>query len=233
MVIDMNDSQLTALAQIRDFLTGTAGVAFAPAADDATRFRFIAQVLRRFGCPTLARLDKGLIRRYLAPHHRLFARQLTRLLRRHRQAGGLSQRYAAPKAGFRRHYTAAEVSLLAEVDALHGTLPGPATRVLLERAPRVYGDVRFERLAALAVAHLYNLRQHAAYRKVRRHWTRTRPTPAAIGVRKPPRPDGRPSFIRIDSVHQGDQDRPQGPVPHQRRGLRHPVAVRGHDRAHY
>ena len=29
---------------------------------------------------------------------------------------------------------------------------------------------------------------------------------AAIGVRKAPAPDGRPGFIHIDSVHQGDFD---------------------------
>lgn len=116
------------------------------------------------------------------------------------------QRYAAPKAGFTRRYTEADVRLLAEVDRLHGTLSGPATRVLLRRALRVYGDARFERLAGISVAHLYNLRQQAGYQSVRRHWTVTRPTPVAIGERRRPEPGGRPGFIRIDSVHQGDQD---------------------------
>ncbi len=32
------------------------------------------------------------------------------------------------------------------------------------------------------------------------------PTAVAIGIRKAPQPEGRPGFIRIDSVHQGDQD---------------------------
>jgi transposase InsO family protein len=36
---------------------------------------------------------------------------------------------------------------------------------------------------------------------------KTRPTrDATIGVRKAPAPEGRPGFIRIDSVHQGDRD---------------------------
>ncbi len=92
MVIDMNDSQLTTPAQIRDFLASKPGVAFAPAADDAARYRYIAQVLRRFSYPTLPRRTTGYSRA-----------QLTHLLRRHRHAGGLSQRYAAPNGGFRRH----------------------------------------------------------------------------------------------------------------------------------
>ena len=41
--------------------------------------------------------------------------------------------------------------------------------------------------------------------------TKTRPTKTAtIGVRKAPAPDGRPGFIRIDSVHQGDLDGTKG-----------------------
>ena len=82
--------------------------------------------------------------------------------------------------------------------------------VLLRRAVAVYGEACYERLAQLSVVHLYNLRQRAAYQSQRRHWTRTRPTVIKIGVRKPPRPEGRPGFIRIDSVHQGDQDGVKG-----------------------
>ena len=41
--------------------------------------------------------------------------------------------------------------------------------------------------------------------------TKTRPTQAAtIGVRKAPAPEGRPGFIRIDSVHPGDWDGTKG-----------------------
>jgi hypothetical protein len=54
---------------------------------------------------------------------------------------------------------------------------------------------------------LYNLRNSAPYRAQRVVLTKTRPTKTAtIGVRKAPAPDGRPGFIRIDSVHQGDWD---------------------------
>lgn len=206
MVIHMNDSQLTALEQIQAFLAGTAGVVFAPQSDDAVRYRFIAGVLARFGYARLGRADKGLIRRYLVRTTGYSRQQVTRLVKQFRDEGELVQRYATPTAGFRRRYTKTDVRLLAEVDTLHGTLSGPATRVLLERAFRLYQDQRFERLAGISVAHLYNLRKLMAYQKTRRHWTKTRPTPVPIGVRKPPHPEGRPGFIRIDSVHQGDQD---------------------------
>lgn len=206
MVIHMNDTQLTTLEQIQAFLAGTAEVDFSPRSDDAARYRFITGVVLRFDYPALGRGDKGLIRRYLMRTTGYSRAQTARLLRQFRKAGRLVQSYAAPKAGFTQRYTEADVRLLAEVDSLHGTLSGPSTRVLLTRAWRVYGDGRFERLSGISVAHLYNLRQRSGYQSVRRHWTVTRPTPLAIGERRPPQPGGRPGFIRIDSVHQGDQD---------------------------
>ena len=39
---------------------------------------------------------------------------------------------------------------------------------------------------------------------------RTKPTAAAIGERRKPRPEGRPGFVRVDSVHQGDLDGRKG-----------------------
>ena len=65
----------------------------------------------------------------------------------------------------------------------------------------------FERLGDISVAHRYNLRNSAPYRAPRVVPAKTRPTRRVdIGVRKAPVPDGRPGFIRIDSVHQGDHD---------------------------
>ena len=60
------------------------------------------------------------------------------------------------------------------------------------------------------MAHLYNLRQAYGYAVRRRHWTKTRGQNVPIGIRRPPTSQGRPGFIRIDSVHQGDQDGVKG-----------------------
>ena len=42
------------------------------------------------------------------------------------------------------------------------------------------------------------------------HWTTTNGLAVPFGERRAPAPDGRPGFIRIDSVHQGDQDGVKG-----------------------
>jgi transposase InsO family protein len=148
--------------------------------------------------------------RYLERTTGYSRQQLTRLVRRVLNGETLRWRYAAPRAGFRRKFTSADIALLAETDALHNTLSGPATCVLMRRAFEVFGDARYERLAHLSVAHLYNLRHEAGYQARRRHWTQTRGHSVPIGERRAPAPDGRPGFIRIDSVHQGDADGVKG-----------------------
>jgi transposase InsO family protein len=163
-------------------------------------------VVKRFRYAGLGRAGKGLVLRYLERTTGYSRQQLMRLVARCLRTGKLAKAYRAPKVGFVRRFTEADVALLAETDSLHGTLSGPATRHLMECALDVFGDVRYERLAMISVAHLYNLRKRRGYVDRRRVFTKTRPTGIAIGERRAPAPDGRPGFIRIDSVHQGDQD---------------------------
>ena len=64
----------------------------------------------------------------------------------------------------RRHHTPADVRLLADVDEACGQMSGPAAREVLRRQSEVFGDARFERLAAPSNGHLYNLRGSPTYR---------------------------------------------------------------------
>jgi len=41
-------------------------------------------------------------------------------------------------------------------------------------------------------------------------FTKTRPTPVSIGARRKPEPGGRPGYLRVDTVHQGDLDGVKG-----------------------
>lgn len=170
----------------------------------------MAAIWLTLGYARHSRADKGVLLRYLERMTGLSRQQVTRLVKRWCEKGKLSRRNGVPRHGFVRRYTALDAVLLAEVDTLHGTLSGPATRKLMERAFHVFGDVRFERLAGISVAHLYNLRGGKPYQDKRRHWTKTRSTSVPIGIRRAPQPEGRPGYIRIDSVHQGDQDGVKG-----------------------
>ena len=211
MLIDMNESELCTVAHLRAFLEGTLGVEFKPGPPtDEERYGFISRVLNRLGYRSLSRADKGVVLRYLERTTGYSRQQLTRLVTRYRDRAPLVKRYGAPVAGFRRKFTTGDLTLLAQTDALHNTLSGPATKYLMQRAYAVFGDARYERLAGLSVAHLYNLRKQAGYQSTRLHWTKTRGYAVPIAERRAPSPDGRPGFIRIDSVHQGDQDGVRG-----------------------
>ncbi len=61
--------------------------------------------------------------------------------------------------GFKRKYTQEDIRLLAQVDELHGTLSGPTTKKLCERACELFDQKEYRRLAGISVSHLYNLRR--------------------------------------------------------------------------
>jgi hypothetical protein len=210
MVIDMNDSQLATLEQLRRFLDGAAPLRLSPLAEVADRYAHIARVVRRFGYTHLHRRDKHLVLRYLALTTGYGSAQIKRLVARAATGQRLRRRYRAPAHPFARRFAPADVKLLAAVDAACDTLSRPATAHLLRRAFTEYGDTRFERLATVSVAHLYNLRATDTYRRQRVVRTATRPSSNPMGTRRAPAPEGRAGFIRIDSVHQGDLDGARG-----------------------
>jgi transposase InsO family protein len=205
MVIQMNDEQLRTLAQLQAFLDGTAVVDFALAAEE--RYGFIGRTVRRFSYRRLKRAQKAVVLRYLERVSGYSRQQLTRLVKRgSAERAPLEKRYRGSRTSFSSVYTAADVLLLAHTDSLHGTLSGPATKKLMERALGLFGDRRYERLAAISVAHLYNLRQRQGYQRHRQLWTKTRSVTIPIGTRRAPAPNNRPGYLRVDSVHQGEQD---------------------------
>ena len=210
MVIDMDESRLQTISQLSAFLAGTLEVQFSVPDSDDRRYAHIVSVAQRFRYARLNRPDKGVVLRYLQRTSGYSRAQVNRLLARVIDGQPLGKRYRAPAHAFAKRFTPADALLLAEVDLAHGTLSGPATVHLLQRAFAVYGDARFERLATLSVSHLYNLRHSKTYLNQRVSFTKTRPVVNPIGVRRAPRPDGRPGFIRIDSVHQGDLDGTKG-----------------------
>lgn len=208
MVIDMDDEQLRTLTDLQGFLDGTVAMDFTVVADE--RYEFIARTVRRFGYARLKRADKAVVLRFLERVSGYSRQQLTRLVKRGCERRQLVKRYRGLRTSFARIYTGADVLLLAHTDTLHGTLSGLATKKLMERAYGLFGDTRYQRMATISVAHLYNLRQRSAYQHHRQVWTKTRPTTVPIGERRAPSPNNRPGYLRVDSVHQGDQDGVKG-----------------------
>jgi len=211
----MDDSQATSLEQIRAMVAAHSGVRFAGQRREEV-YGWVERTLVRHQYAGLPRPDKGVVRLYLAQMTGLSRAQVTRLISGYQQMGRVM---AVPyqRTRFPKTYTAADVTLLAYVDRAHGNLSGPATQRILEREYHEYGQAAYQRLAGISVAHLYRLRSTEAYRKRNTSYQPTRPTPVPIGERRQPQPQGKPGYLRIDTVHQGDQEG--------RKGLYHVNAV--------
>lgn len=206
MIVTLKTSSTPTLDQVRAFLDGSQPFEL-HIPDREQAYAFIADTLRGLRYGRLKRPDKGLVRRYLIKVTGFSRQQLTRLIARYRTQGRLDdRRHQPPAKPFAKRYTPADILALAELDALHGTLSGPATKKLCERAFTLYGDTRYARLAKISNGHLYNLRQTALYRRQRVAISKTRPVTVNIGERRKPKPQGQPGYLRIDSVHQGDLD---------------------------
>jgi transposase InsO family protein len=204
----MDDSEAGSLEQIQAFLAGSGEVRFAGQRREEV-YGWVEQTLVRQQYASLDKPGKGLVRQYMARMTGLSRAQVTRLITGYGKTGRVKAA-AYQRTKFATRYTTADVTLLAYVDKAHGNLSGPATRRVLEREYAEYGQAAYQRLAAISVAHLYRLRNSEGYRKRNASYQRTRPTPIPIGERRKPQPHGSPGYLRIDTVHQGDQDGRKG-----------------------
>lgn len=208
MTLTMDDSSMKTIADLARFLRGSLRIKL-KAVSRRERYAWINATLNKFRYAHLRKKDKNVVKNYVLRVSGFSDAQATRLIARNRTDGRI-----VPKRGarnrFPRRYTAFDVELLAQTDNLHERLSGPATKKLLQRAYAVFGDARYERLKDISAAHLYNLRATPPYRSRCVTLSKTRSVKVDIGLRKKPQTQGRPGFLRIDTVHQGDRDKAKG-----------------------
>lgn len=204
----MRNTEKLSLEQIRAFLEASEEVEF-ESENRQEVYDWMSRTLREHGYEQQGRAVKGLVRAYLLKMTGFSRAHVTRLVKRWILERELRQ-VEYRRRRFPKLYTAADIALLASVDEAHETLSGPATKKILEREHRDYGQAEYERLAQISAAHIYNLRRTHTYRQRRIHYQKTRPTPVSIGERRRPRPDGKPGYLRVDTVHQGDRDGVKG-----------------------
>jgi hypothetical protein len=188
------------LTEIEAFLAASECVRFAGCSRTEI-YGWVERLLCHHEYPLLGRRAKGLLRAFVERMTRLSRAQSTRLIGDYVGLGRVAVKPSG-RPRFQRHYTPADIELLAAVDLAHERLSGPATRHILKREFEVYGKPEFERLARLSNGHLYNLRRTPRYGL--RSYEKTRPTVVSIGERRKPAPNDQPGFLRIDTVHQGD-----------------------------
>jgi transposase InsO family protein len=208
LTTSVHEAEKLNLDEIEAFLKASEGIRFEGEHRQQV-YGWVEQVLRQQQYQKQGRRGRGLLRRYLGKMTGRSRAQVTRLIARYRAHGEI-QPVAYRRHRFPQRYSRADVELLATVDAAHESLSGPATRRILERAYEQYGQPEYQRLATISVAHLYNLRQQPRYRQRRLNYVKTKPTAVTIGERRRPDPQGQPGYLRVDTVHQGDQPGAKG-----------------------
>jgi transposase InsO family protein len=198
----MQNAEMLSQEQIEKFLNGSLSIEFS-GENRAATYKFVEQVLVAQEYAVQGKKARGAIRAYLSKVTGLSLPQMTRLIRKYREAG-VVEAAQCRRRRFPTKYTRGDVALLAEVDRAHDWLSGPATVRIFQRESEQYGQTKYARLAGISVAHLYNLRRSVGYRKLAARWEPTQPGAITIGERRRPDPQGRPGFLRIDTVHQGD-----------------------------
>lgn len=209
MTLYMNDDSLVTIEQLEHFTHATYGVVFR-FQSRAEKYLWVQTVLRRFFYFTQRKKNRAVIKKFIRSVTGYSNAQLKRLLAKQRTKRCIVPAPRSHASSFRTIYTTDDVARLIEMDNAHGRLSGPATQKLFVRAYKLFQDERFVRLKGISVSHIYNLRERRQYLSQTITFTKTQATRVPIGERRKPFPDGKPGYIRVDSVHQGDQDKEKG-----------------------
>jgi transposase InsO family protein len=208
MTITMNDSHMTSIAQLRAFGKFAQSIAF-QASSQKEKYEWITMVLTRFLYTRLSKRDKSTVRAYMQQMTGFSRSQLTRLIKKKKKyrviIASTKKRHRFPTI-----YTTDDVARLADTDLAHNRLSGPATKRIFQREYDLYKNEDFVRLRNISVAHLYTLRGRRQYTSKTRYFSKTQSTTVSIGERRKPNPAGRPGYLRVDTVHQGDLEHEKG-----------------------
>jgi hypothetical protein len=213
MKITMDDSHLVKIQDIKEFLKLDSSFNFS-VNSKKEKYKWIEGVLRKFNYLKLKkRKERIIVRKYIHRITKTSKPQLSRLIKRFRERGRLIPSYGTlRKNGFPVRYFPKDISLLIETDTAHRCINGQATKRILNREYEVFKKKEYQNIKHISVGHIYNIRndnrQYNSSGVV--IFKRTQSVQIPIGERRKPQPYGKPGFIRIDTVHQGDLDKEKG-----------------------
>lgn len=208
MTINMTDDHVESVAQLKELVKLGRCVRFESREVEET-YEWIGRTLGRFRYFRESKKNRGIVKEYLMTMTGYSESQIDKLIRRKKDIGSVvlktRTQYTFPKI-----YTPSDIVLLSETALVSQYPNGFALRQNLSDMYRIYRDPRFERLANISVSHIYNLRRTNIWKSRALNYTKTKPASCQIGERRKPQPEGKPGFLRVDSVHQGDLDKEKG-----------------------
>ena len=201
MNITMIDTNLNDFNALGKFLTGIPPVKFS-GGSKKQKYEWVKEVLNRFNFRKLRKGDRGEVREYIQKITGYSNAQLSRLIAKYLKGRLVFAEYE--RHSFPTRYSPADIVLLCKTDNIHQRLNGPATQKILIREYQKYGKAEYERISRISVAHIYRLRTTRIYLSKNLTFKSTQAVQRNIGERAKPQPNGKPGYIRVDTVHQGD-----------------------------
>ena len=210
MNIIMKNITVESIDEIKDFLQGVGGREFAIKTREE-RYEIISEVCVKLKYQTLRKRDKSLVKKFLLKVTDYSREQIKRLIKIQKKKGLIYRKPKARGATIPK-YSTSDIQRLIETDIAHLTMNGNAVKGVLQRELVVFGKTEYENIAKISVSHIYNIRknkkQYLSSDAVK--YTKTPAAKSDIGERKKPQPDGKPGYLRVDSVHQGDFEGQKG-----------------------
>jgi transposase InsO family protein len=174
-------------------------------------YQWLAKTIDKVRYFKLKRYNRGTVIRYMAKMTGYSEIQTKRLIKKKKGHAGLE---LSPDWGkkntFQKVYTETDIETLVQTDNLHKRPTGQALQRIFKRMFCLFKDEEFVRLQNISLGHIYNLRGTQRYQRKALKYTKTPKTKAPIGIRQKPQPYGKPGYLRVDSVHQGDLDKQKG-----------------------
>lgn len=198
----MQCTRVLSVAELEAFLRAAEAFSFT-AKSREEKYAWLTEQLIKLEYRKQTKRGKAVIKAYLAKMTGYKPRQIKRLVSEQQKHGRLVAKQAVRHV-FPKTYTPRDVELLAKTDNAHSRLSGPATKCIMAREYEVFGREEYGQLAHISVSHLYNLRDYPRYREQSLSLAKTKSVNIPIGERRKPSPEGKPGYLRVDSVHQGD-----------------------------
>jgi hypothetical protein len=175
--------------------------------DKKESYRFIRKTVYNVKYSKLSKSDKSLVIKYISKVLGYSTIQSKRLIKKASRGILKDPLTTRNKTSFNRKYTDEDIQLLADFDGLANFPNGYALTESFRRMYEEFNDDKFIRLAYISNGHIYNLRKTNIYRKTALKFEHTKPVSQnMIGIREKPDPEGKPGYIRVDSVHGGEKD---------------------------
>lgn len=213
MRINMSNLPTGSICQMEEFLKSNTDIKMA-IEKEKDKYKFIKEVLlktRYTRYNTLRKREKIIIIRYLKKLCGYSKSHVKKLIKDYQKGILLFNEHRA-RNKFPVKYFAEDIGRLIDTDTAHQCLNGKTTKEIMRREVEVFGHLEYENISKISVSHLYNIRNHNRQyaSSPALFFKHTQATTVNIGERRKPQPYGKPGYLRVDTVHQGDLDKVKG-----------------------